>query len=166
MSRARRWWWLPFALLACSSRPAPRANEASPGEWLAQVKHAHERADGAIAAGELANASATLERALEQPTPAALRADDLRVVHQDLLFRLSELAQRRNEPQRALLLAERGLALGRHEDLFSANLLVARGRALALLARDTEAASSYQEALAIDERLLRVALGGGAGGAP
>jgi hypothetical protein len=65
-----------------------------------------------------------------------------------------------------LLAADNGLRLGRADDIFCSNLLAARGRALAALGRDTEAASSYHEALEIDARLLHAALGRGRAGGP
>jgi len=129
------------------------------------VQSAHARADAALAHGNRAGARALLQAALEQRVPSEIAAEHLHALQQDLWFRLSRITLD-DDPEQALLQAERGLALGRHEDLFSANLLVARGRALQALGRDTEAASSYHEALALDERLLQAALRNGQAGGP
>jgi hypothetical protein len=161
-----------LALGACSQEepeqetelvaPAP---QREPGEWLAEVERAHASADTALAAGHPADASAALRAALELAVPQGVASDHARVVQQDLWYRLATI-DLASAPAQALLEADRGLALGRGADLFSSNLLTARGRALAALGRDTEAASSYHEALAIDERLLQAALGKGQAGGP
>lgn len=153
-----------FGATGCA--PARDAGVPSANEWLSATHAAHARADAALAAGEPGPARTLLTRALEQPVPAEVRPEDRRLVHQDLLFRLSEVALADRAPADALLCSERGLALGRQNDLFSANLLVARGHALAALGRDVEAAISYRDALAIDEQLLHIALGQGAAGGP
>jgi hypothetical protein len=166
---------LALALAACAQREEHEhtepsalgeraaANEAR--EWLDQVSSAHARADEALAAGQHERAREVLSAALERAVPARLGNEHARVVRQDLWYRLSAIGVER-APQQALLEAERGLALGRHDDLFSANLLIARGRALQALGRDTEAASSYHGALKIEERLLNEALGAGRDGGP
>jgi hypothetical protein len=97
--------------------------------------------------------------------PEGVGSDHARVVQQDLWYRLATI-DLATAPAQALLDSDRGLALGRGLDLFSSNLLTARGRALSALGRDTEAASSYHEALAVDERLLQAALGKGQAGGP
>ena len=141
--------WLAAA--ACGQQePA----ELDPSAWLASVQSAHARADAALAAGDIARAQSLLERAAESPPPSGVRHDDARVVYQDLQFRLGQLELARGAPEASLLRAERGLGLGRADDLFTANLLVVRGRALAALGRDIEAASSDQDALGINARLL------------
>jgi predicted negative regulator of RcsB-dependent stress response len=157
------------SLAACmlSSCSAPSAApEDGASEWLAAVRAAHERADDALGQGEGDRARAALTRALEQPLPAEVQPEDARVVHQDLWFRLGQIELDHSEPAQSLLRCDRGLTLGRKDDLFTANLLVARGRALAALGRDIEAAGSYQEALQINAKLLRAALGEPGGNAP
>jgi len=139
------------------------ANDAR--EWLDQIARAHARADEALAAGQREQARTFLSAALDRPLPPELASEHARVLRQDLWYRLSSIGVEL-EPSQALREAERGLALGRHADLFSANLLVARGRALQALGRDTEAASSYHEALQLDERLLNAVLGAGPGSHP
>ena len=176
MTRALRCWLLlcALALFACADaeqhEPAEQATIARPerpdaSEWLAGVQRAHARADAALAAGHPEGASSALHHAIEQTVPNELAAEHARVVQQDLWYRLATI-DLQSAPAQALLEAEHGLALGRGSDLFSSNLLTARGRALQALGRDTEAASSYHEALAIDERLLQAALGHGQAGGP
>lgn len=148
---------LALVVGACAQGEPDASGPDAAREWLVRMRAAHARADAALARDQRAIASEVLRAALELPTPAALDGHHRRIVQQDLWFRLSgvELA---SAPSEALLAAERGLAHGHGDDLFTSNLLVARGRALAALGRDTEAASSYHEALAIDERLLQAAL--------
>jgi predicted negative regulator of RcsB-dependent stress response len=149
---------------ACSAGSEPEALSAA-SDWLAIVQRAHSRADEAIATGQTDRARAALETALDAAVPSSVRAEHARVVRQDLWFRVATIdAEQR--PADAVLAADNGLSLGRHDDIFCSNLLAARGRALAALGRDTEAASSYHEALEIDERLLHAALGQGQAGGP
>jgi predicted negative regulator of RcsB-dependent stress response len=152
-----------LAFAACSSEAPESLGAAS--DWLAVVQRAHSRADEAIAAGQPDRARAVLQTALDTGVPRSVHVEHARVVRQDLWFRVATIdAQQR--PAQALLAADNGLLLGRHDDIFCSNLLAARGRALAALGRDTEAASSYHEALEIDERLLHAALGQGQAGGP
>jgi len=150
--------WIAIALiaLACAASEPPDT-DFSAGAWIAGARAAHARADTALAQGQADRARAALQAALEPPPPAALRAEHVRIVRQDLLFRLSQLELAQGATESARALAERGLALGRAEDAFTLNLLAAHGRALAALGRDTQAASSRQAALAIHQRLLRIA---------
>ena len=136
------------------------ANDAR--EWLDRIASAHAHADEALAAGQPDRARTFLNAGLAREVPAEIAGEHARALRQDLWYRLSAIGLAL-EPSQALREADQGLALGRHDDLFSANLLVARGRALQALGRDTEAASSYHEALQIDERLLNAVLGAGAG---
>jgi len=120
---------------------------------LAFVESAHARADAARLPS-----SDELGATLARPLPAGVRAEHRRVVHQDLLFRIAraELGAGRFEP--ALAAADRGLALGRAVDLFTANLLVARGEALEKVGQRAAAASAYFEALQINQKLLGAVL--------
>ena len=170
MSRA----WL--ALLVCLALQACAANEADERAkpeaaalsydargWLMLIAHAHAQADEALSSGRADQAHGALQAALQRAVPPEVSAEHVRWLHQDLWYRLSAVDLER-EPARALIEAERGLALGQSDDMFSSNLLAARGHALRALGRDTEAASSYHAAIKIDERLLDAALGGGGGG--
>jgi predicted negative regulator of RcsB-dependent stress response len=148
---------------ACSASEPDSLSAAS--DWLGLVQRSHTRADEAIAAGQPDRARAALQSALEAAVPSQVRAEHARVVRQDLWFRVA-MIDTPERPAEALLAADNGLLLGRADDIFCSNLLAARGRALAALGRDTEAASSYHEALEIDERLLHAALGRGQAGGP
>lgn len=153
-----------LAFGACSSGSQPESLDAA-SDWLATVQRAHSRADEAIAAGQPDGARAALQTALDAAVPSSVHPEHARVVRQDLWFRVATL-DTAQQPAAALLAADNGLRLGRADDIFCSNLLAARGRALAALGRDTEAASSYHEALEIDERLLHAALGQGQAGGP
>jgi predicted negative regulator of RcsB-dependent stress response len=155
-------WALAFG--ACSRAAEPESPDAA-SDWLAIVQRAHSRADEAIAAGQSDRARAALQTALDAVVPSSVRAEHARVVRQDLWFRVATI-DAHTRPAEALLAADSGLLLGRADDIFCSNLLAVRGRALAALGRDTEAASSYHEALEIDERLLHAALGQGQAGGP
>ena len=151
--------WLVLGLLGSCSLSAcgdERAPEPAPdaATWLSQLRSAHPRADAALSAGNVDDAVAVLAEAGRAPMPAELLAADRRVLHQDLLYRLGGAELDRAEPARALAAAERGLGLGRAQDVFTANLLVVRGEALQALERETEAAASYFEALEINRALL------------
>jgi hypothetical protein len=59
--------------------------------------------------------------------PADLAPDERRAVLADVCFRLSVLAA---DSREALSWADRGLALGRADDVFTTNLLAARRKAI------------------------------------
>jgi predicted negative regulator of RcsB-dependent stress response len=171
MKRAWRTFWLVgCAVLAVSSASACSSSE-SPAEpppvldakaWLEEVEHAHVTAD----TGSAAQASAALNEALALPVSHEVSAMHRRVVHQDLLFRLSRAAIDAGHLEDALAAADRGLALGEQSDVFTANLQLARGEALEALGRATEAASAYFEALEINRKLLHHVLGARDAGPP
>jgi tetratricopeptide (TPR) repeat protein len=145
-------WVVALALLlvlgACAREPRPE-------QWLETAYLAHRGADEAVAGGRLDEARRQLEAVLRMPTPPGLAPGDERVVLQDVHFRLAEVGLLEGRPERALASADRGLELGRDTDVFTANLLVARGRALEALGEEPEAAAAYYEALRIDDELLR-----------
>ena len=58
-------------------------------------------------------------------------------------------------PESPLEHSEAGRALGRGQDVFTANLHVTPGRALEATGREVEAADAYFEALEINDALLR-----------
>ena len=152
------------ALTGCGAEHEPPANDDA-SAWLSDVMSAHARADEALAIGRSDIAAEVLRGAFDRPVAREVAPEHARIVRQDLSFRLAS-AELASAPERALHDAERGLALGRQDDLFSSNLLAVRGRALQALGRDTEAASSSQEALAIAERLLEAVLRRGGTGGP
>lgn len=129
--------------------------------WLAQVTDASARADLLSARpGGRASAMHELEAALALPVPDEVAAADRRAVRQDLWFRVSRLALGGRDDRRALASAEQGLAEGEADDVFFANLLVARGRAREALGRDHEASDDYYRALVLNEKLMNAALRG------
>ena len=127
---------------------------------------AHAAADANLQAGKLDDAVAKLQAAALQPVPAQVHPKHLRVVRQDLWFRVAQLELRAKHPELAFAYANQGLTFGRAHDLFTANLLIARGEALEATGHDTEAAASYYDALQINAELLRTALDSPDGGAP
>jgi tetratricopeptide (TPR) repeat protein len=144
---------LAGALLAgCAAEPAG-------SEWFLSVQAASEQADRLEAAGDAAGARAALEEALSRPA-SGVHPGDARALRQDLLFRAGclELASGRHDAARAQ--AEQGLALGRVQDVFTANLLILRGRALEAAGDARAAGRDYHDALVINEALLDAALGG------
>jgi tetratricopeptide (TPR) repeat protein len=146
---------------ACASRSdAPQP----PEDWLSAVQAAHMTADDALADERFDQAHAALQAALDTPARADLHPDHVRVVRQDLCFRLAQIELARDDAEQALSYADRGLALGHGDDVFTANLWVARGKAQEALAQPADAATCYQQALAINQRLLRAALASDAGG--
>ena len=134
--------------------------------WVESVRSAHVAADAELRAGNLERAVAKLQAAALQPAPTQVHADHLRVVRQDLWFRVAQLELRAKRPELAFAYANQGLTFGRAHDLFTANLLIARGEALEATGHDTEAAASYYDALQINAALLRTALDTPDGGAP
>ena len=139
-----------LALGACSA--------GSPG-WVTEVAAASERADQAIADGRLDDARRELEAALALPVPEEIADPDADIVRKDILCRLSGVELADGDPASAADRADEGLNLGLSDDVFTAGLLVARGRAREALGRPREAAGDYFDALEIDERLLSEALG-------
>jgi hypothetical protein len=86
-------------------------------------------------------------------------------VLQDTYYRLAGLDLRARDASGALLQAERGLSLGGGQDLFVANLLVARGAAHEARGEAPAAAADFHAALLINEQLLAHSLQD-AGGTP
>lgn len=139
-------------------------DDAGPRGWVSGAARAHELADEAVARGDLNEARRTLRAAVDAPIPEAVEPEDRRVVRQDLLYRLADVELRASRAAEAESLADEGLGLGRARDLFTANLLVMRGRAREALSKDREAAGDYFEALEINSELLDRALEGGSTG--
>jgi predicted negative regulator of RcsB-dependent stress response len=147
---------LAVGIAACGSSELPAEPPVLDAEtWLEEIQRAHVVADS----GSAAQASAALSQALATPVPRDVLAVHRRVVHQDLLFRLARAELDAGRAAGALAATERGLALGQQPDVFTANLHLARGEALEVLGRATEAASAYFEALEINRKLLHHVLG-------
>ncbi len=148
-------------LASCATEREPSRDPQGPSarDWIVHMRDAHGRADAAMSATDPDNARQALQRALAVAVPTGVHAEHRRVVAQDLLFRLAQIALLRGMPDEARDAAERGLAMGAHDDIFTANLMMARGQALEAQKREPEAAASYHEALLINEKLLAKVLG-------
>jgi predicted negative regulator of RcsB-dependent stress response len=123
--------------------------------WIESASAANQTADRALESGDRARARTVLEDVLRAAPPRTVRPDDRRIVLQDVRYRLASIDLEDHEPESALEHSEAGLALGRAEDVFTANLHVTRGRALEAIGREVEAADAYFEALEINDALLR-----------
>lgn len=145
-----------LVLVAGGCRTGPSA-----ADWIAAGDVAVRAAEKALAGGDGASARRVLEEFLDAPRPSDMAADDRRVLVQDAAFRLADVELRAGRAEAARAVAERGLAEGRGVDVFTANLLVARGRAFEALGRPGEAVEDYHAALVVNEALLAAALGGG-----
>ncbi|HEY7373403.1 MAG TPA: hypothetical protein VIF57_14680 [Polyangia bacterium] len=150
-----------MSLLACSQAPA-----GGDSRWIAEAERQHEIADERLGAKDLVGARISLLPIVSGAVPRDVPADARRGVLQDTYFRLAKIDLDVGDPRVALADAERGLALGRAEDLFVANLLVVRGAAHEALHDGEAAAADYHAALVINDRLLAQALRGSPGDAP
>jgi len=135
--------------LACS-----QARVGGETPWVADAARRHAVADERLQAGNPAAAKAALLEIVNDAVPPAVPADDRRGVLQDTYFRLAELDLQARDARGALGSADRGLALGRADDLFVANLLVVRGAAHEALGDGPAAATDYHDALLINDKLL------------
>lgn len=135
--------------------PGARGSAAS---WVREVREAHVLADAAEAQGDLDAARATLAQASELSPPAEVAPTHARAVRQDLYFRLAALAARQGEVRVARDTATAGLALGRGDDVLTANLLIVRGEAHEALGDARAASTDYLAALRINEALLDAVL--------
>lgn len=133
-------------------------------EWVAEAAAAHRAADEALARGDGAAARAALAAFVDAPRSPSVSPHDRRVLVQDACFRISVIELDGAAPDAALRWAERGLLAGVANDVFTANLFLAKARALEGLGREREAAVEYLRALDVNERLLERALGSGTGG--
>jgi len=139
---------------ACGSEDRPAAT------YVRETRAAHAAADRALERGDREGALAALRFLLEERAPEGLAPEDAWVIRADAAYRLAELELGAGDPEAALAWIERGLEGGARADLFEANLLVTRGRALEALGRDVEAARAYHEALVINDELLGQTLEG------
>jgi len=147
-----------------------RARVAGDSPWVAEAERRHALADERLQAGDRPGALRALREIVDGHTDiaAGVPANDRRGVLQDTYFRLAELDLQAGDAGAALASADRGLALGRADDLFVANLLVVRGAAHQALGDGPTAAADYHEALVINDKLLAEAVHeqGDASGAP
>src|SRR5262249_20316379 len=132
---------------------------------IAEATRRHALADQRLEVADPRGARDALRGIVDAPAPAGIPAEDRRGVLQDTFFRLAELDLDARDARGALANAERGLALGRANDLFAANLLVVRGAAHEALGDGPAAVEDYHQALVINDRLLAETLKD-SGGAP
>ncbi len=148
--------WL---LLCLTLVGAPACADRDNGGWIASALAAHREVDRLASQNDIAGAIATLERALSRETPRDADTNEVRIVRQDLLYRLSDLELHSGRVADALQAASRGLELGRGRDVFTTNLLIARGRALESSQDPVAASRDYHDALLLTESLLNDHLG-------
>jgi tetratricopeptide (TPR) repeat protein len=153
MSRARLIVLITLLCGGCDQNPPP-----PPFAGLVAVRHGE--ADRLLDGGDLGAARRVLASIIEQPEAGAARSADpnRRPLLQDTYFRLARLALAMQDPATAARDAQAGLALGDHSDLFAANLLIVRGAAREALGEPGAAAADYEQALRINEALLREVL--------
>ena len=147
---------LVLVLAACGGH----AEGGEARAWLTRVEAAHHAATTLLLSGDADAAQRALVAAVDLTPPGRVSARDARVLRQDLLYRLTELDLLRNRPHEAEIWADRGLALGEASDIFTANLLIARGRARQVQDHATAASRDYHAALIVSEALLEASLGG------
>ena len=154
-------WLLALALACLFACSAQRAERPAQSEWARSVARRHAEADALLEHGDRVAARRALE-SIVASAPAqdpSLPPDAQRVLLQDTHYRLARLALDAEQPREAVRIAGEGLALGA-DDVYVANLLVARGAALESLRESDAALTDYGRALAINERLLRETLEG------
>jgi len=156
--RGRSRWLGALALAALAAIGCAQGGRHGDGRWVAEAERRHALADQQLQVGNPAAAREALRGIIAERAPADLPAGDRRAVLQDTYFRLAELDLQGHDPRAALASADQGLALGRADDLFVANLLVVRGAAHEALDQGAAAAEDYHEALVINDRLLAEAL--------
>jgi hypothetical protein len=165
--RARAALFLCASALAAMTAPGcSRPHVGGDSRWIADAARQHAIADERLAAKDFPGARIALLPIVGEAVPADVPADARRGVLQDTYFRIAKIDLDVGDPRVALRDADSGLALGRADDLFVANLLVVRGAAHEALNDGTAAASDYHAALVINDRLLAEALHGSADAAP
>lgn len=149
---------LASVVLATLALGCSQARIGGESPWVAAAARRHALADERLKTGNAAGAKEALGEIVDSAIPPGVPADDRRGVLQDTYFRLAELDLQAHDARAALAAADRGLALGRPDDLFVANLLVVRGAAHEALKDGPAAAADYHDALMINDRLLAAAL--------
>jgi hypothetical protein len=150
-------WVVVFSVLAVLGCSSTRASE----DWVTQAESAHHVADERLGQGDFEGARSALRSATESKVPKGTNPEDARVVRQDLYYRLAALELSQNKPEEARRWATVGLELGRGTDVFTANLYIARGKALERRGDASGASRDYHDALLITEALLDKSLGKG-----
>ena len=162
-----------LVLAACAKRAEPSA--AVPGgagqvassrtpeatdtdAWVNAIDVLDKRVDEAFDKGDLQSALKHIDEALVLETPPAVNIDDRRTIKQDLYFRSAQAYIEMNQPKLALAQCDTGLLLGKREDIFTVNLLIARAEAQKMLGANVSASDDYLDALRINQKLLDKAL--------
>lgn len=155
-----------LALLLAGALLVPlacRSGDTEAAAFVERSRGAHAEADRLAAAGDLEGACRVLEAVAEGGAPEGLAAADARVLLQDLAYHRATLELGRGRAGRAEQVSTRALELGRAEDAFTANLLIARAKAREALGQAPAAGADYHDALLVTEALLGRALGGDGG---
>jgi hypothetical protein len=151
-----------IAVALCTSIGCAGIGSKDPLEtrnWVAQGEAAHFEAEHRLTMGDVAGARTVLEHAARTEAPKSTNETDARVVRQDLYYQLATLELEQGRLEDAARWATEGLGLGTSEDPFTANLQIARGRALERSGDANGATRDYHAALVITESLLEKSLG-------
>jgi hypothetical protein len=148
------------ALAATLALLAGCGDRAAAGDWLSRAEAAHRDADHRLEHGDADGAREVLRDAAMAPAPARVGPGDVRAVRQDLYARLATVEIGRGRLREAAAWATTGITLGRSNDVFTANLLIARGRALERVGDASGASRDYHDALLVTEALLDESLRG------
>jgi tetratricopeptide (TPR) repeat protein len=141
---------LGLAVAGCGQRAAD--------SWATQVADRNAEADRLLDRGDRDAAARVLGSVADDVPPKVADPHLVRALLQDARFRLARLALEAKDVGAAVRQAEAGLALGESDDLFTANLLVARGAAREARGETQAALEDYQRALRINHRLLEATL--------
>jgi hypothetical protein len=156
MSRLRA----PALLLAALMLLVGCADRREAREWLSRAEAAHRDADRHLGRGDADGARDVLLGAASTPAPSFAVPGDVRAVRQDLYARLAAVDVGRGRAREAAAWATTGLELGRARDVFTANLLILRGRAMEQVGDASAASRDYHDALLVTEALLDESLRG------
>jgi hypothetical protein len=146
----------------CSSLGCASIGSKDPLEtrnWVAQGEAAHFEAEHRLTMGDVSGARTVLEHAARSEAPRSANETDARIVRQDLYYQLASLELEQGKAVDAVRWAAEGLDLGTAQDAFTANLQIARGKALERSGDANGATRDYHAALVITEALLEKALG-------
>ncbi len=143
---------LSVCLLGSCASPANSSKSA----WAERVLDLRRSADEHLSRGELGGARSDLLRILALDPPAG-DTRHLQLV-QDAHFALGSIHFGLGRYDRALDQAEQGLRITEARSIFTANLHALRAMCLESTARELDAISDYQAALAIHKDLFDAAL--------
>lgn len=139
---------LALCALACSRAP----------EQPRSLVEQHARVDALLEVGHLSGAERQLSSMWRTLHGSYAKSRFGREALQDVAFRLGQVMLDEKKPGEALEVCTRGLALGEHDDLFTANLLILRGNIQRELGKSLAAAEDFHQALGINEKLLQKVL--------